>query len=127
MPRQAAFLSLLEHLLGLVAAATQRAGDHLAEAQAQALVADFVELGGRDEARADRAARRGHARGLRRDRPEGDLREGGLEHPGDAGPRRARDRQSSTRRTEWVTVFRTHMCMFSLSPLVNAVYPGCLS
>ena len=45
----------------------------------------------RDEARPDRAARREHARGVRRHRLAG-AREGDLEHPGGAGARRARDR-----------------------------------
>ncbi len=68
-----------------------------AEAEGDLVHPDRRVLGGGDEARADRAARRGHAGGRRRHRPEADLREGRLEHPGDAGARRACDRDRDRR------------------------------
>src|SRR5918992_963418 len=62
-----------------------------AQAQGDLLHGDRRVRGGRDEARADRAARRGHAGGRRRDRLAG-AREGDLEHAGGAGARRGGDR-----------------------------------
>ena len=62
-----------------------------AEAQGDLLHRDRRLRRRRDEARADRAARRVDARRLRRDRLAG-AREGRLQHAGGARPRRARDR-----------------------------------
>ena len=60
-------------------------------------VPDRCLLGRRDEARPDRAPRGGDAGRRRRDRPEGDLRQGDLEHPGDPRAGRARDRDRNGR------------------------------
>ena len=62
-----------------------------AEAEGDLLHRDRRLRRGRDEARPDRAARRVHAGGLRRDRLAG-AREDRLEHAGGARARRARDR-----------------------------------
>ena len=62
-----------------------------AEAQGDLLRLDRRLRGRRDEARADRAARRADARGLRRDLL-GRAAEGRAEHPGGAGARREGDR-----------------------------------
>ena len=67
-----------------------------AQAEGDLLHPDRGLLGRRDEARADRAARRGDAGRLRRDRLTR-LRQGRLQHPGGAGARRARDRDRDRR------------------------------
>ena len=67
-----------------------------AQAEGDLVHPDRGLLGRRDEARADRAPRRGHAGGLHRDRLAR-LRQGRLEHPGEPSARRARDRDRDRR------------------------------
>ncbi len=68
-----------------------------AEAEGDLVHPDRGVLGGRDEARADRAPRHRHARGRRRD-PDPRLRQDHLQHPGGASARSARDRDRDGRR-----------------------------
>ena len=67
-----------------------------AEAEGDLVHPDRGLLGRRDEARADRAARGGHA-GRRRGDAHPRLRQDRLEHPGDARPRRPCDRDRDRR------------------------------
>ena len=78
-----------------------------AQAEGDLVHPDRGVLGGRDEARADRAARRATRPSSSSRRDMARLRQDRLEHPGGARPRRARDRDRDRRATRTSSTTRT--------------------